>query len=96
MGEVPLYCPYRGTSPIRKCPPPWDPFRTPGIGLRHGPRGLSFMSSEVPLLMYMVIASGKGGLSSKEAGHGGRVQRIVIDRMMSDRIPYVARSLPPN
>ena len=25
---------YRGTSPRRKRPPPWDPPRTPGIGLR--------------------------------------------------------------
>ena len=25
---------YRGTSPIRRHPPPWDPPRTLGIGLR--------------------------------------------------------------
>ena len=25
---------YRGTSPIRKRPPPYDPLRTPGIDLR--------------------------------------------------------------
>ena len=25
---------YRGTSPTRKRPPPWDPHRTLGIGLR--------------------------------------------------------------
>ena len=34
-GEVrETYGPYRGTSPIRKRPPPWDPPRTLGIGLR--------------------------------------------------------------
>ena len=31
MSEVPLY---RGTSLIRKLPPPYDPPRTVGIGLR--------------------------------------------------------------
>ena len=47
MGEVPLYCEgkmsareesllvgYRGTSPIRKRPPPQDPPSTLDIGLR--------------------------------------------------------------
>ena len=33
---------------IRKRPPPWDPPRTLGIGLRWGPRGVHFLVSEVP------------------------------------------------
>ena len=40
---------YRGTSPIRKRPPPHDPPTTPGKGLRLGPRGVGFLMSEVPL-----------------------------------------------
>ena len=40
---------YRGTSPIRKRPPPEEPPRTLGIGLRWVPRGVRFLISEVPL-----------------------------------------------
>ena len=40
---------YRGTSPIRKHPPPQDPPRTLGKGLRQGPRGLRFLVGEVPV-----------------------------------------------
>ena len=40
---------YRGTSPIRKRPPPLDPPRNLGIGLRLGPKGWHFLMSEVPL-----------------------------------------------
>jgi hypothetical protein len=40
---------YRGTSPIRKHPPHWDPPRTQGTGLRQGLRGLRFLMSEVPV-----------------------------------------------
>ena len=40
---------YRGASPIRKCPPLKNPFRTLGIGLRQGLRGVGFLVSEVPL-----------------------------------------------
>ena len=40
--------PYRGTSLIRNRPPPQDPPRTLGIGLRYGPRGVRFLVSEVP------------------------------------------------
>ena len=50
---------YRGTSPIKKCPPPEDPPRVLGIGLQWGPRGVHlglqwgprgvrFFISEVP------------------------------------------------
>ena len=39
----------RGTSPIRKCPPPLEPPRTLDIGLRYGPRVMRFLVSEVPL-----------------------------------------------
>jgi hypothetical protein len=39
----------RGASPVRKRPPPWDPHRTLGIGLRWGPRGVRFLVSEAPL-----------------------------------------------
>ena len=50
---------YRGTSPIKKCPPPEDPPRVLGIGLQWGPRGVHlglqwgprgvrFVISEVP------------------------------------------------
>ena len=42
-------CAYRGTSPIRKRPPPYDPPSTLGTGLRLGPRGGRFHMSEVPL-----------------------------------------------
>ena len=42
-------CAYRGTSPIRKRPPPWDPPRALGVGLLWGPRGVRFRVSEVPL-----------------------------------------------
>ena len=38
---------YRGTSPMRKRPPPSDPPRALGIGLRWGPRGVRFLVSEV-------------------------------------------------
>ena len=41
--------PYRGTSPICKHPPPWDPPGTLRIGLRQGPRGVRFLVDEVPL-----------------------------------------------
>ena len=40
---------YRGTSPIKKRPPPYDPFMTLGMGLQLGPRGERFLTSEVPL-----------------------------------------------
>ena len=40
---------YRGTSLIKKRPPPEDPPRTLGTGLRKGPRGVRFLVSEVPL-----------------------------------------------
>jgi len=40
---------YMGTAPIRKRPPPWDPHRSLGIGLRKGPRGRCFLMGEVPL-----------------------------------------------
>ena len=40
---------YRGTSPIRKRPPPYDPPTTLGIGIRQGPRGVRFLVCEVPL-----------------------------------------------
>ena len=33
----------------KKYPPPQDPPRTLGIGLRYGPRGERFLMSEVPL-----------------------------------------------
>ena len=36
------------SSPIRQRPPPWDPPRTPGIGLRQGPRGVRFLIREIP------------------------------------------------
>ena len=51
-----LIGPFRGTSPIRKHPPPYDPRRTLGIVLREGPRGVHFLMSEVPLY-------GRGGLA---------------------------------
>ena len=41
--------PYRGTSLIRKRPPPQDPPRTLGIGLQWGPRWVHSLISEVPL-----------------------------------------------
>jgi len=37
----------RGTSPIRKRPPPDEPLQTLGMGLRWGPRGV--WVREVPL-----------------------------------------------
>jgi len=40
---------YRGTSLIRKRPPPYDPPMTLGLDLRLGPRGVRFLVSEVPL-----------------------------------------------
>ena len=40
---------HRGTSPVRKRPPPYDPPMTLGIGLRQGPRGVRVLISEVPL-----------------------------------------------
>ena len=40
--------PYRGTSPIRKRPPPKEPPRTLGIGLRRGSRGVRSVVGEVP------------------------------------------------
>ena len=39
----------RGTSPTRKRPPPYDPSTTLCISLRWGPRGVRFLTSEVPL-----------------------------------------------
>ena len=39
---------YKGTSPVRKRPPPSDLSRTLSIGLQ-GPRGGWFLTSEVPL-----------------------------------------------
>ena len=39
----------RGASLIRNRPPPKDPPRTLGTGLRYGPRGVRFLVSEVPL-----------------------------------------------
>ena len=40
---------YRGTSPIRKRPPPQDPPKTLGIGLRKGPKGVHWFVGEVPV-----------------------------------------------
>ena len=40
---------YRGTLPMGKRPPPWDPPETLGIGLLQCPRGFHFLTSEVPL-----------------------------------------------
>ena len=40
---------YRGTSPRRKRPHPWDPPRTLGIELLQGPKGRLFLEGEVPL-----------------------------------------------
>ena len=40
---------YRGTLPIKKHSPPYDPPKTLGIGLRKDPRGVNFLVSEVPL-----------------------------------------------
>jgi hypothetical protein len=39
----------RGTSPIKKRPPPQEPPRTLRIGLRQGPRGMRFLVIEVTL-----------------------------------------------
>ena len=44
-----LIGPFRGTSPIRKHPPPYDPRRLLGKFIREGPRGVRFLMSEVPL-----------------------------------------------
>ena len=41
--------PYRGTSLIRKRPPPEDFHRDPGIVLLQGPKGVRFLVSEVTL-----------------------------------------------
>ena len=40
---------HRGTSPIRKRPPPYDAHMTICIGLRQGPRGVHDLVSEVTL-----------------------------------------------
>ena len=40
---------YRASALIRKHPPPWDPPRTLGIGLRYGLMEGLFLMSEVPL-----------------------------------------------
>ena len=40
---------YRGTSPIRNRPPPYDPPKTLGTGLWQGPRWMRSLISEVPL-----------------------------------------------
>ena len=40
---------YRGTSPMRKRPLPYDPLATLGIGLRQGSREVRFFRSKVPL-----------------------------------------------
>jgi len=37
----------RGTSPMKTPPPPWNPPRTLGIGLREGPGGVRFLESEI-------------------------------------------------
>ena len=44
----------RGTSPVRKRPPPYDPPKTLGIGLREGPTRRQFLMSEVPLYLGVV------------------------------------------
>ena len=59
MSEVPLYpfqglarsghYMYRGTSLLRKHPPPQDHGRTLGIFLLKGPRGALFLMSKVHL-----------------------------------------------
>ena len=41
--------PYRGTSFIKKSPPPWDHLRTLGIVLMQGLRRRQFLMSEVTL-----------------------------------------------
>jgi hypothetical protein len=46
---IPARVVYRGTSPIRKRPPPYDPPMTLGLGLRYGLTGVRFLTSEVPL-----------------------------------------------
>ena len=48
-GGPPLTRAYRGTSLIRKRPPPQDPPRTLGIGLRQGSTGWRFLVSKVAL-----------------------------------------------
>jgi len=58
MSEVPLYSgcrsasgvhEYRGASPISNCAPPQDRHRALGTVLLQGPRGRTFLISEVPL-----------------------------------------------
>ena len=51
--NVPCWCVgvrlYRGTSLIKKRPPPWGNHMTLGIGLLYGPRRKQFLMGEVPL-----------------------------------------------
>jgi hypothetical protein len=49
---------YRGTSPLRKRPTPYDPLITPGIiSLRWGPTRVRFLMSEVPLHSWLRAAT---------------------------------------
>ena len=55
----------RGSSPIRKRPPPYDPPRTLGIGLRQGPRWVCFLISEVPMYAPRTCGSEVTSLGNK-------------------------------
>jgi len=46
---------YRGTSLIRKRPPPYDHHRPLGVSLLYGPRGGHFLMIELPLYMAAVF-----------------------------------------
>ena len=71
---------YRGTSLITKRPPPQDPPRSLGIGVRWGPMGGSFLMSEVPLKTFESLQSRLKGLR----GSVSRVRKKKTKRASPD------------
>ena len=66
---------YRDTSLIRKHPPPQDYPRTLGIGVRQGPRGGRFLTSEVPLVW--PTSRGEGDPSVFKVGNPSKLAFLV-------------------
>ena len=53
-GQIPLSALYRGTSLMRKRPPPKGHLRALGIAILQGPTGRRFLMGEVPLCVIVL------------------------------------------